>query len=370
VKKHLDVDVAIIGAGLVGLAVARALALAGREVLILEAEAKPGSHSSSRNSEVIHAGIYYPTGSRKARACVRGKSLLYQYASDNDVPYRRLGKLLVASSDEEVPVLERLMAQAEANGVVDLEWLDASRIRELEPAVRAVRGVWSPSSGIIDSHALMAAWLRDAREAHAEFVVRSPVLSGVLGDEGIELAIGGSEPASIRCRTVVNAAGLFAEQVARSLRGVPEASVPTTFYSKGHYFSLAGASPFSHLVYPIPASGGLGVHVTLDLSGRARFGPDVSWLDRIDYAFDESRAASFYAAIRSYFPGLRDGSLEPGYTGIRAKLAPPGSVPSDFVIQGPKHHGLPGLVQLFGIESPGLTAALALAEEVCALLEE
>jgi L-2-hydroxyglutarate oxidase LhgO len=362
------VDVAVIGAGVVGLAIGRALALAGREVLVLEAEPMFGSHTSSRNSEVIHAGIYYPKGSKKALSCVRGKALLYEYCEGNGVPYKRLGKLIVASREDELPALESLRAKAEANGVADLEWIDARRIAELEPAVRAVHGLFSPSSGIVDSHAVMASFLRDAREAGAELVLASPVVSGAVGDDGIELEVGGRDPIAITCTTVVNSAGLFAQKVARSIRGVPERSIPGTYYAKGHYFTMSGKSPFSHLVYPIPAPGGLGVHVTLDLAGQVRFGPDVSWLDGVDYTFDERRAESFYSAVRAYFPELADGALVPGYTGIRPKLSPAGSPPDDFVIQGPKDHGVPGLVNLYGIESPGLTSSLALADEVRTLL--
>jgi L-2-hydroxyglutarate oxidase LhgO len=362
------VDVAVIGAGVVGLAIGRALALAGRSVLMLEAESMFGTHTSSRNSEVIHAGIYYPTGSKKALSCVRGRELLYAYCERNDVPHRRLGKLIVACRDDEVPALEKLKQKAEANGVHDLEWLEAARLRELEPRVRAVRGLLSPSSGIVDSHAVMASYLRDAREAGAELVLSSPVVSGAVGEDGIDLEVGGADPIAITCRAVVNSAGLFAQRVARSIRGVPESSIPGAFYAKGHYFTLSGKSPFSHLVYPMPAPGGLGVHVTLDLGGQVRFGPDVSWQDDLDYGFDERRAASFYEAVRAYFPELADGALKPGYTGIRPKLSPKGSPPDDFVIQGPLDHGVPGLVQLFGIESPGLTSSLAIADEVCALL--
>jgi L-2-hydroxyglutarate oxidase LhgO len=326
-----------------------------------------GSHTSSRNSEVIHAGIYYPRDSKKARYCVRGKSLLYAFAAEHDVPHRRIGKVLVASSEAERATLEKLRTQAEENGVHDLEWLSAGEIARLEPAVRAVQGLFSPSSGIIDSHALMAAFLRDAREHGAELVVSTPVVAGSVTDDGIELVTGGDEPATIRCRAVVNSAGLFAQRVAHSLRGVPPDTIPGAYFAKGHYFTLSGRSPFSHLVYPIPAPGGLGVHVTLDLAGQVRFGPDVSWQDDIDYAFDETRAASFYAAVRAYFPELSDGALVPGYTGIRPKLAPGGGF-QDFVVQGPEVHGVRGLVQLYGIESPGLTASLALAEDVGALL--
>jgi L-2-hydroxyglutarate oxidase LhgO len=362
------VDVAVIGAGVVGLAVGRALALVGRDVLILEAEPVAGSHGSSRNSEVIHAGIYYPSESKKARLCVRGKALLYEYCAARDVPHRRVGKLVVASRDDEIPALERLKAQGEANGVTDLEWLEASRIVELEPAVRAVRGFFSPSSGIIDSHALLAALALDARGAGAQLVVSTPIIAGAITSAGIELDVGGSESVSIVCKSVVNAAGLFAQRVAQRIRGVPEHTIPGSFYAKGHYFTLSGKSPFSHLVYPIPSSGGLGVHVTLDLAGQTRFGPDVSWIDDIDYGFDESRADSFYTAARAYFPALRDGSLQPGYTGIRPKLSRETRSFQDFVVQGPGEHGVAGLVQLYGIESPGLTAALALAEDVVTVL--
>ena len=363
-----EVDVAVVGAGVVGLAVARELALAGREVVVFEAEAGIGMHASSRNSEVIHAGIYYPTASRKARHCVEGRRLLYRYCEEHDVPHARIGKIIVAVRDEEIAGLERLRGQAERNGVLDLEWLDAAAIRELEPEVRGVRGLLSPSSGIIDSHALMTAFRADARSAGAEILVSSPIRSGSVTNQGILLDVGGDEPSRVSCGSVVNSAGLFASDVARSIRGLPESAIFAPYYAKGHYFTLAGRSPFRRLVYPMPTPGGLGVHVTLDLSGQVRFGPDVSWLDSIDYSFDERRGEAFYAAIRAYFPNLADGALLPGYTGIRAKLGPAGAPAQDFVVQGPAEHGVPGLVQLFGIESPGLTASLALAREVKALL--
>jgi L-2-hydroxyglutarate oxidase LhgO len=358
-----DLDAVVIGGGVIGLALARSLALAGRDVTLLESEPRLGQHASSRNSEVIHAGIYYPPGSLKARLCVVGKVLLYAYAAENDVEHRRLGKVIVASRDEEVAALDGIRANAEQNGVHDLEWLEASEIAAFEPAVKAVRGLLSPSTGIIDSHSFMNALRRDAVKGGAEIVTSSPVLGGrVLDGGGFELAIGGAEPGTARCRTVVNAAGLWAQDVARSLRGVPTNSIPAQYFAKGHYFTLAGRSPFSRLVYPVPEPGGLGVHVTLDLAGQARFGPDVSWIDGVDYAFEEGRDARFYGAIRAYFPGLTDGALIPGHTGIRPKLAPAGAPASDFVIQGTVEHGVPGLLNLYGIESPGLTAALAIAE--------
>jgi L-2-hydroxyglutarate oxidase LhgO len=357
-----ELDAVVIGGGVIGLAVARALAVGGRDVTLLEADTRLGNHTSSRNSEVIHAGIYYPVGSLKARLCVEGKGKLYEYCAAAHVPHRRVGKLIVATRDEEVATLDGILARAERAGVHDLEWLDASQIRKLEPAVQAVRGLFSPSTGIIDSHGLMSALRRDAEAAGAQVVVGSPVLGGRVLAGGIELRIGGDEPSTVRCSTLVNSAGLSAQSVARSIEGVPPSSIPGQYFAKGHYFTLGSRSPFSHLVYPVPVPGGLGVHVTLDLAGQARFGPDVSWLDGIDYAFDDSRASSFYDAIRRYFPGLSDGALVPGYTGIRPKLSPAGAPADDFVVQGPSEHGVAGLLNLYGIESPGLTSSLALAE--------
>jgi L-2-hydroxyglutarate oxidase LhgO len=362
-------DVAVVGGGVIGLAVARALALAGREVMVLESEPSVGLHTSSRNSEVIHAGIYYPTGSKKARLCVAGKVALYDYAEQSDVPHKRVSKIIVATRDEEIPTLEKLKAQAEANGVGDLIWLDQADVRALEPAVVCVRGLLSPSTGIIDSHGFMSALRRDATREGATVLVSTPVLAGRLRDDGIELSIGGADPATVLCAGVINAAGLWAQAIAGSIEGLPKPTIPGSWFAKGHYFTLAGRSPFSRLVYPVPVPGGLGVHVTLDLAGKARFGPDVSWVDGIDYAFDEGRAAAFYPAIRNYFPSIAAGSLEPGYTGIRPKLGPASSPAHDFVVQGPAEHGIAGLVNLYGIESPGLTAALALADEVRALMK-
>lgn len=364
----LELDAVVVGGGVIGLALARALALAGREVTLLEAESRLGNHTSSRNSEVIHAGIYYPEGSLKARLCVAGKARLYRYCSEQDVPHRRVGKLIVATREDEVPKLEAILEHARRAGVTDLEWLDAARIAELEPAVRAVRGLFSPSTGIIDSHGLMSALRRDAEQHGAQIVLESPVIDGRVTAGGIELRVGGAEPSTVRCRTLVNAAGLSAQSLARAIEGVPTSSIPGQFFAKGHYFTLSGGSPFRHLVYPVPVPGGLGVHVTLDLAGQARFGPDVSWLDGIDYAFDSGRDVAFYAAIRSYFPALAEGALVPGYTGIRPKLSPAGSPADDFVLQGPKVHGVPGLLNLYGIESPGLTASLALADAALAEL--
>jgi L-2-hydroxyglutarate oxidase LhgO len=357
-------DVAVIGAGVIGLAVARALALAGREVFILESERFVGFHTSSRNSEVIHAGIYYPAGSLKARLCVEGRRALYPYCVEHRVPHARTGKLIVATTPEEIPVLEKLKGAAEANGVEDLEWLSEGEVHTLEPEVAGVRGLFSPSTGVVDSHALMSALRADAERAGAKVVLRTPVLSGRVADGGIELSVGGEEPATLRFRLVVNSAGPWAPEVARRVEGLPAASIPVARFAKAHYFVLAGPSPFRHLVYPVPVPGGLGTHVTLDLAGQARFGPDVAWVDGVEYTFDENRAESFYRSIRRYYPGLRDGSLLPGYTGVRPKVSGPGEPPGDFLVNGPADHGVPGLVNLYGIESPGLTAVLALAEHV------
>ena len=363
----MEADVAVVGAGVMGLAVARALALAGREVFLLESERFVGFHTSSRNSEVIHAGLYYPPGSLKARFCVEGKVALYAYCREHHVPHARLGKVLVATSDEEVPALERIAAVAKANGVDDLRWLKAAEVAELEPELACVRGLLSPSTGIVDSHALMGALRADALAAGAHLLLATPVLSGRVHPGGVELSLGGDEPARVTFRTVVNAAGPWAQTVARTLEGLPAASIPPQHFAKGHYYVLSGKSPFRRMVYPVPVPGGLGTHVTLDLSGQAKFGPDVAWVDGMDYAFDETRAAAFYASIRRYWPGLRDGQLQPGYTGIRPKLSAEGEPAADFLVQGPEAHGVPGLVHLYGIESPGLTAALPLAAHVLSL---
>jgi L-2-hydroxyglutarate oxidase LhgO len=358
-----SLDTVVIGGGVIGLAAARALALRGREVVLVEAESTLGNHGSSRNSEVIHAGIYYPTGSLKARTCVAGKHRLYAYCEARGVQTRRLGKLIVATSDRELPVLERIRAQALANGVDDLVPLTAEEVRRREPAVHAVGALWSPSTGIVDSHEYMTALRQDLEELGGTVVTRTPALGGEVGAHGIELELGGQEPMRVSARTVVNAAGLWAPAVARSLKGLPEKAVPVQRYAKGHYFTLSGRSPFSHLVYPVPVPGALGTHVTLDLAGQARFGPDIEWIDSIDYTFDEARAQGFYDAIRRYYPALEDGALAPGYTGIRSKLVVEAEI-ADFVIQGRAEHGVAGLVNLYGIESPGLTASLAIAELV------
>ena len=352
----------VIGAGVIGLAVARALATAGRDVLILEAEDAIGKHTSSRNSEVIHAGIYYPQGSLKARACVEGRHRLYDYCAERGVPHRRCGKLIVATDAAQLDELEGIRQKAHANGVPDVVRLTRAQARTLEPELQCVAALHSPSTGIVDSHALMLAYLGDAERAGALLALKSLLETCVVRADGIELHVAGAEP--ILATEVVNSAGLRAPSLARRIEGYPPELAPPELYAKGNYYTLATRPPFERLVYPVPEPGGLGVHVTLDLGGQARFGPDVEWVDAIDYTVDPRRADRFYAAIRRYWPGLPDGALEPGYAGIRPKICGKDAPAADFVVQGPRAHGVPGLVNLFGIESPGLTASLPLADAV------
>jgi L-2-hydroxyglutarate oxidase LhgO len=360
------VDCVVIGAGVVGLAVARALALAGREVVILEAEDAIGTHTSSRNSEVIHAGIYYPQGSLKASACVEGRKRLYAYCETHGVPHRRCGKFIVATSEPQREELSSIRRKAHANGVTDVVEIPAAEAMRQEPALRCVAALHSPSTGIVDSHALMLAYLGDAEAAGAMLALKSPLARAIASGQGFELEV---EKTRIKTKLLVNSAGLRAPSVARRIDGLPAGAIPPELYAKGNYYSLAGRPPFSRLIYPVPEPGGLGVHVTLDLAGQARFGPDVEWVERIDYEVDPRRSERFYAAIRRYWPALPDGALAPGYAGIRPKISGPKDPAADFVVQGPAAHGVPGLVNLFGIESPGLTASLALADDVVKLLQ-
>ncbi|MCQ2028095.1 NAD(P)/FAD-dependent oxidoreductase [Stutzerimonas zhaodongensis] len=359
-----QVDCVVIGAGVVGLAVARALALAGREVLILEADAAIGTGTSSRNSEVIHAGIYYPQGSLKARLCVAGRDALYAFCDSHGVAYRRCGKLIVATDESQLAGLDALQAHARANGVDDLQRLAGDEVKKLEPQLNAVAGLLSPSTGIVDSHGLMLALQGDAEAAGALLALHAPVASIAVTHAGLRVEVAGQTPMTLLASSVINCAGHVAPELAARTAGLPVGTVPPRFFAKGSYFSLATATPFRHLVYPLPEPGGLGVHLTLDLGGQARFGPDVEWVDKLDYTMDESRADRFYAAIRRYWPALPDDGLRPAYTGIRPKISGPGEPAADFRIDGPAEHGIAGLVNLFGIESPGLTAALALADEV------
>jgi len=365
-----EVDVIVAGAGVVGLACARELALAGLEVAVVEREAAFGSGVSSRNSEVVHAGLYYPPGSLKARLCVRGRQLLYAYAEARGVPHRRCGKLIVATNDAECAALDVIAARAKAAGVADLRRIEAAEAVALEPQLHCVAALLSPSSGIVDSHALMMALLADAEARGTLLAVKSPFGSARRAAGRWVVRTGGPEPFELACRWIVDAAGLAAQDVARAIEGYPPASIPRQRLAKGHYFALAGKAPFSRLVYPTPVDGGLGVHLTLDLGGQARFGPDVEWLPALtresdlDYAVDPGRRTAFEDSVRRYWPGLPEGALQPAYTGVRPKLSGPGEPAADFAIDGPARHGVEGVVALFGIESPGLTASMAIAELV------
>jgi L-2-hydroxyglutarate oxidase LhgO len=363
------VDCLVIGGGVIGLAVARRFALAGVETLVLEREATHGSHTSSRNSEVIHAGLYYAPGSVKALLCVRGREQLYRYCEERGIEHRRCGKLIVATSDEEHPRLEHYFETARRNGVTDLAWLTPAEVAELEPAVRCTAALWSPSTGIVSSHQLMQALLGDLESRGGTLACRAEVIGANLGHGLHRVAV---QQEGTHCefttRLLVNAAGVDAQDVAHTFAGLDAGTIPVRHLAKGHYFTLQGRAPFRHLVYPVAGNAGLGIHVTLDLAGGARFGPDVEWVTRVDYAVDETRRAAFAAAIRRYYPDLDATRLQPGYTGIRPKITGPGEPAADFCIQGPERHGIEGLLNLYGIESPGLTAALAIADEVAARL--
>ncbi len=354
------VDTVVIGAGVVGLAVARRLAMAGREVLVLERNAGIGMETSARNSEVIHAGIYYPGGSLKARLCVAGKHALYEYCKAKQVPFQQCGKLIVASEETQVATLEGIRDQGLTNGAGELAWLDRQQVQGMEPEVRCVAAVHSETTGIIDSHAYMLALQGDLEANGGMLALVSNVTSLSVSDAGIVVQ---TDEMAVCAQQVVNAAGLhapvFAEQTGVSCK---------RFFARGRYYTYSGRAPFGRLVYPVPEPGGLGVHVTLDLGGGARFGPDVAWIDDIDYAFDDSVRERFAAAIRSYFPGIDSARLQPGYTGIRPKISGPGEPAADFRISGPAEHGIDGLVHLLGIESPGLTASLAIADETAVAL--
>ncbi len=358
------VDCVVIGAGVVGLAVARALALAGREVIVVEAAEGIGTETSSRNSEVIHAGIYYPKGSLMAETCVVGRRLLYAYAKEHGVPHINCGKLIVATNEDEAARLVEIKGRAEANGVEGMRQLTAAEAIAMEPNLQCTAALHSPATGIIDSHSYMLALQGDAEACGTMYAFHSPVEAARVANGGIDLEVGGAEPMKLRARLVVNSAGLHAPTLAKKIVGLPSDRVPTAYYAKGNYFTLTGRSPFSRLIYPVPVPGGLGVHITVDMGGQAKFGPDVEWIPDIDYTVDPHRADKFYAAVRKYWPGLKDGALQPGYAGIRPKTVPQGAPAQDFVVQGPADHGVPGLINLFGIESPGLTASLALAERV------
>lgn len=367
------VETLVVGAGVVGLAIARELAMQGREVVVLEQADAFGTGTSSRNSEVIHAGIYYPPGSLKARLCVEGREALYAFCERHGVAFRRCGKLIVAPSLSRRAQLERIADRAERAGVRSLEWLSGEQARALEPALSAEIALLSPETGIIDSHGLMLALLGQAQDHGAMLGLLSGLARAEVSSEGftVEVRAEDGSAMSLECRELINAAGLGASRVAAATGGLEPEFIPLTRYAKGHYFSLSGRCPFSRLIYPTPDEASLGVHLTLDLAGQGRFGPDVQWVDSPDdYDVPADRARSFYAAIREYWPGLEDGALQPAYSGIRPKLVGPGDAAADFRIDGPETHRVPGLVNLFGIESPGLTACLAIARRVRSLLDE
>lgn len=363
-EAELVADSVVVGGGVVGLAVARSLARTGRDVVVLEAEGGLGRHASGRNSGVVHAGLHHEKGSLRARLCVLGRPALYDYCEEHGVPCQRIGKLVVAPSEGEVVGLSAMLARGRANGVTDLVLLSRAEARKEEPAVQCEAALLSPSTGIVDPEAFVRSLRLDAEEAGARIALSSPVTGGEVRGDGVSLSVGGAEPVTVRCREVVNAAGFGAQSLARSLAGFPSATIPPRYLVRGHYFVLASQAPFRRLVYPLPVAGGLGIHLTLDLSGAARFGPDVSPAERVDYGFDEGRLPEFEAAIRTYWPGLPDGALRPGFVGIRSRLSAPGAPAADFAVHGPEVHGVKGLLCLYGIESPGLTASLALAELV------
>jgi len=360
------VDCIVVGAGVVGLAVARTLAVAGREVIVLEAEGRIGEHTSSRNSEVIHAGLFYRKGTLRRQLFPYARNRLYAYCAEHGVPHRRLGKLMIARNAEEVPRLRHHMEYATEAGIDDLQWLDADEARELEPNLSCHAAYLSPSSGIIDSHALMLAYRAELEHHGGALALRTPVMEAAVESRGIRVETGGHAPVSLSCRLLVNCAGHGAPPLARRIMGLPQTTVPTGYFRKGVYFSVSGR-PFKRLIYPVHSAQGMDIHAVVDMAGNVRFGPDFEWVDKLDYAVDASRANEFYASIRSFWPDLPDGALMPAYAGIRPKISAPGEPAMDFLIQGPHDHGVQGLVNLFGIESPGLTASLAIGEHVASL---
>ncbi len=359
-----QVDCVVIGAGVVGMACARALALSGRDVIVIEKESLPGSEISARNSGVIHAGIYYPQNSLKAELCIKGKALLYSYCQNHTVPHKNCGKLIVATTSTEEQTLEEIRQRALKSGVDDLRYLSLSETKDREPELHATKVLYSPSTGIVDVHNLILAFQGDLENHGGMIAFNTPVTGGEVSDQGIILHTGGESPMTLRAKTVINAGGLHAPTLAGKLTNFPKECVPDLFYAKGNYFSLSGKAPFSSLIYPVPEAAGLGVHVTLDMEGQIRFGPDVEWVETLCYEVSPDRSKPFYDAIRRYWPALKDGTLTPDYSGIRPKLQAPGNPAVDFVIQDQNNHGVPGLVNLFGIESPGLTASMAIAEKV------
>jgi L-2-hydroxyglutarate oxidase LhgO len=362
-------QVLVVGAGVVGLAVARAAAAAGHEVVVAEATRGIGNGVSSRNSEVIHAGMYYPTGSLRALHCPRGRRMLYDYCASHGVPHRKCGKLIVATTVEEIPRIEAILRQGIENGVEGFALIEAAAAKKMEPALACVAALHSPETGIVDSHGFMRAMQGDLEDRGGMIAFDTRIDRLIHTQAGWVLRYSGSAVGELAVDAVVNCAGLGAQTLARATEGYPPGRVPKLVLAKGSYFGFAGRPVFSRLIYPVPIVGGLGVHVTLDLAGRMRFGPDVEWIEEENYDVDPARAQSFYASIRRYWPHLPDGALVPDYSGIRPKLTGPGEPAADFLIEGPAQHGLPRLVHMFGIESPGLTSALSLAELVVAELQ-
>jgi L-2-hydroxyglutarate oxidase LhgO len=361
-------DCVVVGGGVVGLAVARTLATAGREVLVLEAEPRIGEHTSSRNSEVIHAGLFYKKGSLRQHLFPRAAHLLYAYCSEHGVPHRRLGKIVVSRNSEETEVLRQHMVRGTEAGVRDLQWLEPAEAQAMEPNLRCHAAFLSPSSGIVDSHALMLAYRAELESHGGTVVLRAPVMGGEVTAQGHCVHVGGAEPMSLGCKLLINCAGHGAPPLAQALAGLPATARPRDYFRRGVYFSINGR-PFKRLIYPIHATtGGMDIHAVIDMEGNVRFGPDFEWVDRLDYTVDPGRATAFYSSIRTFWPGLSDGALVPAYAGVRPKITGPDEPPADFLIQGPADHGISNLVNLFGIESPGLTSSLAIGEYVAGLL--
>jgi L-2-hydroxyglutarate oxidase LhgO len=368
-----QVDCVVIGAGVVGLAVAREMALQGRETILLERENAFGTISSARNSEVIHAGIYYPKDSLKAKLCVQGNRLLYEYCRDHQVATQPYGKLIVASDETQIDDLRAILYKAQNNGVPEIKMISGDEAKALEPNLKCSAAILSSSTGIVDSHGYMLSLLGGFEDAGGMVAYQSPLLSakpiGSNAQDGYELQIGGADGMQIQTKLLINCAGMSAPAVAQKIEGLAKDQIPKAYFAKGNYFSLSGKSPFTHLIYPIPEPGGLGVHLTLDMGGQAKFGPDVEWLDidqeeQIDYTVDPKRGDGFYEAVRRYWPGLKDGSLQPDYSGVRAKIVPPNAPAGDFCFNSPQEHGMQGLYNLYGFESPGLTSSLAIARHL------
>lgn len=373
-----QVDCVVIGAGVVGLAVAREMALQGRETILLERELAFGTISSARNSEVIHAGIYYPRDSLKAKLCVEGNRLLYEYCRSHQVSTQPYGKLIVADDDTQLDDLQAILYKAQNNGVPEVKMIGGAEAMALEPQLKCVAAVLSSSTGIVDSHGYMLSLLGGFEDAGGIIACQSPLVSakpiGENAKGGFELEIGGADGMHIQTKLLINCAGMSAPAVAQQIEGLPKEQIPRAYFAKGNYFSLSGKSPFSHLIYPIPEPGGLGVHLTLDMGGQAKFGPDVEWLaidaeDQINYTVDSKRGEGFYAAVRRYWPNLKDGALQPDYSGVRAKIVPPNAPAGDFCFDGPQQHKLQGLFNLYGFESPGLTSSLAIAKYLEGLIK-